>query len=389
MSKDIIPGSGPNEVVNHNQFDDSIDDIKEWVVEHRKALVWIILAVLFYWFLIAIKETTTLVILSYALALLLDPLVTKLERRGISRSIGIISISLVFFGGIFLIILTAAPAIIAEYSNLIDNLPQYFHVAADRLGFYLEKFFGIKQPQSVEEFWANAQVYFSNLGVTQIRSFFQTVLNTVLSGYSLTLTIFNLIVLPFFVFYIARDLRQIHRLILGFMPRHAAEKVRSIGGEILIHVYAFFKGQITVACILATLYVIGLSIVGVPSALVVGILSGFLNIIPYLGITVGIVLATVITLVSDPSWSHLLSVWAVFIVVQSLEGSFLTPRIVGKSVGIHPLGVMLALIIGGQLLGLLGLVIAIPVAASLRVLFRHLLKALEEPSPLDVARSKS
>ena len=275
MTKEIIPGSGPSESASHNQLDDSLDDIKEWVVEHRKVLVWIFLSIFLIWFLVSIKETTTLVILSYALAILLDPLVTKLERRGISRSTGIICISLVLFGGIFLILLTAAPAIIAQYSNLVDNLPGYLHFASERVGFYLEKFFGIKQPQSVDEFWASTQVYFSNLGVTQVRSFFQTVLNTLLSGYSLTLTIFNLIVLPFFVYYIARDLRQIHRLILGFMPRHAAAQVRSIGGDILVHVYAFFKGQTTVACIMACLYIIGLAIVGLPSALVVGFIRTF------------------------------------------------------------------------------------------------------------------
>ena len=161
-------------------------------------------------------------------------------------------------------------------------------------------------------------------------------------------------------------------------------RVTTVGKQILAHVYAFFEGQLTVSALLAVLYVIGLWLVGLPSALVVGCVSGLLNVVPYLGIASGIVLATVITLVTEPSITQLLLVWGVFVAVQMLEGNFLTPKIVGESVGIHPLGVMLALIVGGQLFGLIGLILAIPAAASIRVLFTYLKSMLEEVGESDI-----
>ena len=109
-----------------------------------------------------------------------------------------------------------------------------------------------------------------------------------------------------------------------------------------------------------------------------GTLAGLLNIIPYFGLAIGLLLATVLTFVSEPSVTQFALLYGVFFLVQLLEGSFITPKIVGESVGIHPLVVMVALIVGGQLFGLIGLLIAIPAAASLRVVATHLLEDLSE-----------
>ena len=210
-----------------------------------------------------------------------------------------------------------------------------------------------------------------------------------LKGYSFALAVVNLFLLPFFVFYITRDLEQMHRFVGGFFSPDSRGRIARVGQEILRHVYAFFEGQLTVCAILAVLYAIGLSLVGLPWAVIVGTITGLLNIIPYLGVGIGLVLATVITLVSEPTVFQFALVYGVFIAVQTLEGSFITPKIVGESVGIHPLGVMVALIIGGELLGLLGLIIAIPAAASVRVLFAHLLKVVEDFDDAEAAEVKT
>jgi predicted PurR-regulated permease PerM len=139
------------------------------------------------------------------------------------------------------------------------------------------------------------------------------------------------------------------------------------------HVYAFFRGQMTVACVMAVLYWLGLWMVGLPWAFVVGMVSGLLNVVPYLGIAIGAVLATIITLVTEPTLTQLILVWAVFASVQLLEGFVLTPKIVGEQVGIHSLTVIIALIIGGQLFGFAGLILAIPGAAALKVLVNQFL----------------
>jgi predicted PurR-regulated permease PerM len=217
----------------------------------------------------------------------------------------------------------------------------------------------------------------SQLGSEHLSRLGKAVLEAVLRGYSLTLTIFNLLLLPFFLFYIARDLKEIHIVIGKFIRDDIEVKIKAMSDEILSHVYAFFRGQITVSLIMAILYMAGLWLVGLPYAFIVGLLSGLLNIVPYLGIGIGVVLSVVITLVTEPSLAQFAQVLGVFVAVQLLEGTVLTPKIVGGSVGIHPLLAMVALVVAGQLFGLLGLVIAIPGAAALRVLFQTLRREID------------
>ncbi len=133
---------------------------------------------------------------------------------------------------------------------------------------------------------------------------------------------------------------------------------------------------------MAILYAIGLWAVGVPSGLAIGFLAGILNVVPYLGVITGLFLSMTSMLIADATWVNAFLVLGVFGSVQFLEGTFLTPKIIGSNTGMHPLGVMLALLIGGQLLGLFGLVIAIPAAAATIVLFRFLWKEVRESEPL-------
>ncbi|MEC8423880.1 MAG: AI-2E family transporter, partial [Myxococcota bacterium] len=130
---------------------------------------------------------------------------------------------------------------------------------------------------------------------------------------------------------------------------------------------AFVRGQITVSVIMAGLYSAGLLVVGIDLAVPVGVLSGLLFVVPYLGTAVGIVLATVLALLKFGIGWQLVQVAVVFAVVQGIEGYLLTPRIVGDQVGLHPLVVMVALIVGGSLLGIWGMLLAIPITAVLSV----------------------
>jgi predicted PurR-regulated permease PerM len=310
--------------------------------------------------------------------LLLDPIVSHLEKRGISRGASIIGIGGAVLTVLLFLVILAVPQMIREYRELIQNLPGYSQAAVERLAGLAESFLGIEAPHSLDEISAEVRSYLSAIGVEQVKTAGVALSKTALHGYSIALTLFNLMLLPFFVFYIGRDLGQLHRTLGSFLDDEIREKVASVCREILRHVYAFFEGQLTVSLILAVLYIIGFSLVGLPWAVLVGTLTGLLNIVPYLGVAVGFLLATVLALVSDPSLTHLLIVYGVFAVIQIFEGNFLTPKIVGESVGIHPLGVMVALIVGGDLFGLLGMILAIPAAAAVRVLFQYTLAALED-----------
>ncbi len=154
------------------------------------------------------------------------------------------------------------------------------------------------------------------------------------------------------------------------MPLTRRNKFLAICSEVDGYISAFVRGQAIVCSLLFVLYAVGLWLVGVDLWLLLAALSGFGNIIPYAGFMVGIVLSSLMALVTFGDLAHLIWVWVVYGVVQVLEGTFITPKVVGDSVGLSPLTVILALFAGGQLCGLLGVFLAIPAAAVLRVLGR-------------------
>lgn len=219
---------------------------------------------------------------------------------------------------------------------------------------------------------------FSVFGLQQLKAVGNTAFSVLLSGYSLTLTFFNLLLVPFFIFYIGRDLHLIHERVNQHIRPELSTAIATLSEEILGQIRTFFRGQMSVSIIMALLYVIGLSLVGVPSALVIGLIAGLLNIIPYFGVATGFVLAILLTLAHNPDLLSLGLVIAVFVGVQFVEGNFLTPKIIGESMGIHPLLVIIALIVGGQLLGLSGLILAIPAVATVRVLLGHFFIQVQE-----------
>ena len=365
-----------------SELERTVDYLKESVVAHRKAIFWIFTLALLMVLMVEVREVVVLLLAAYGISLLLDPIVTWMERRGIPRSLAIIAIGAAIVLTVRGLVILAVPDLIDQYQELVHRLPDYLKASADRINFWLQRFLRISGPHNLNELAEQAHERLSAIGVNQLKGFLTTVGGTLLSGYSLALTIINLFLLPFFVFYLTRDFRLLHRFLASFLNREHRWTVRTLCLEIMTHVYAFFRGQLTVCVILACMYSISLSIAGLPSAVLVGTLSGLLNIVPYLGVGIGLLLSTIITLVTDPSLTQFAMVYAAFAVVNLIEGTLITPKIVGESVGIHPLGVMVALIIGGQLLGLLGLIIAIPAAAAVRVLFRHLHAVLDEmPEP--------
>jgi len=358
----------------------TVEYIKRRFHANRTALFWIALWVLLLWVMIQVKEVTSLLALSYVLVLLLDPFVTRLEKRGIPRGITLGAIFVFLFLAFLALIAFAVPALLTEYSSLVDSFPIYVRSFAEKLQDLLSQWPTLQAKLNPDALWDDVQHYSSMIELEHVKRVVGTLGDTLLSGYSVTLTILNLTLLPFFVYYIGCDLRQIHRFCGRLLSPRMREEASETGQEILAHMYVFFRGQFTVACILMLFYTFGLLLIGLPSAFIIGILSGALSVIPYLGVTTGIAISLLITMVTSPGWWPVIKVVIVFMTVQTIEGTILTPRIIGEKLGIHPLGVMLALIVGGKLLGLLGLIIAIPAAASCRVLVRRVLTDLKRSS---------
>jgi predicted PurR-regulated permease PerM len=188
------------------------------------------------------------------------------------------------------------------------------------------------------------------------------------SGLGLVLKIFNLALLPIFTFFLLRDWDRLIASVDDLVPPRYRVTVRRVAREVDLRLGGFVQGQITVALVLAVLYSIGLRIVGIDLAYLVGISAGLLFVVPYLGTVLGIVISVVLSILKFGFDGHLIGVAAAFAIPQAIEGWFLTPRIMGNKVGLHPMVIMVALIVGGNLMGVWGMLVAIPVTATIFVL---------------------
>jgi predicted PurR-regulated permease PerM len=180
-----------------------------------------------------------------------------------------------------------------------------------------------------------------------------------------------ILVTPFVAFYLLRDWDRIIARVDGLLPRDHAEEIRGLAREIDRKVAAFVRGQLLVGFLLGVFYAAGLVLIGLNYGLLIGLASGILSFIPYLGFTVGFVTSITIAIVQFwPSWPWIAATVLVFLIGQVLEGYVLQPRMIGRNVGLHPVWLIFALFAFGLLFGFVGLLIAIPAAAAVGVLLR-------------------
>ncbi len=308
---------------------------------------------------------------SAAIAYLLDPLVDWFEARGMARETGIVAI----FGGavlaVALTVLLFVPAVGhqvevvgARIGPVVGDLDRWLGPAVARVEDWTGRDLGsvtadlkTELPRRVAAAWPAVQ----ERALAVLRGLFT-------QGLGVISALLNVALTPIFVFYLLRDWDRLVAGIADLVPPRHRPRVGRVAREVDQRLNAFVRGQITVCLALAAIYSVGLLVVGIDLAVPVGTLAGALFIVPYLGTAVGVVLGTVLALVKfGLSWK-VVGVWLVFGGAQLVEGYVLTPRIVGDKVGLHPLVVMIALIVGGSLMGIWGMLIAIPVTAVLSVL---------------------
>jgi predicted PurR-regulated permease PerM len=207
-------------------------------------------------------------------------------------------------------------------------------------------------------------------GITQgILSIFQTMF-TGLANF--IVGVLNILLVPVLVFYLLRDFDILRARFYGLLPPHWRPLVADWLGEIDHALGGFLRGQFTIALILATIYAVGLALIGVPLGALLGLISGLANLVPYMSIIVGLVPTLALFLLSDaPSMGGVLSILLLYTGGQLLEGVYLSPRILGRETGLHPVVVMVAILVGGTLFGLLGIIVAVPVTAVLQVVLRR------------------
>lgn len=314
------------------------------------------------------------VFLALVLAYLFDPLIDRFERRHIPRSIAIFLCVLTVVAALAVLIFLVAPSVQRELVAMAQNLPRYTARFKELALPWLERLAGTRLPASLEGMMETASGYVANLPPDVIRPFASLFGRILSNTATLLLSLLNLILIPVFTFYFLRDfdryvvrLRDLVPLPYRDWTLEQARKVDQVLG-------GFVRGQLSVCTILAVLYSLGLWLVGIDLAFVIGVSAGYLFIIPYLGTVLGLVAASVMALLEFRDVLHVLLVCGVFGVAQLVEGYLLTPKLVGSKVGLSPVAVILALLVGGGLFGFLGVLIAIPVAAVLKILFGEFLR---------------
>ncbi|MBN8551143.1 MAG: AI-2E family transporter, partial [Deltaproteobacteria bacterium] len=261
---------------------------KESLLPPRWVLVLVATAAVL-WLLFALKEIVAMLVLGYAIAYAMDPMLRFLERRKISRSVGFFVLCGLFLIALCLLVVTAVPTVVREYEKLSDNFPEYLQRAVERAGPILSDLRSRlpAKMRSGGDVLANPGALLSHLSSENIHAFLAGIGSALLQGYSVTLTILNFLLLPFITYYLAVDLPLFHAWVLSLFPSSRRRRVAEIAREIDGHISAFVRGQLTVGTILFVLYLIGLGIVGVELWFLLAVIAGFGAIIPYLGFLAG------------------------------------------------------------------------------------------------------
>lgn len=311
------------------------------------------------------------------LAYLGTPLVDWLARRGVARALGTTLTVLLFGVAIIGLFFVLVPLVQAEVSAAMKRAPELIDRATTQLVPWVEQHLGMKLALDV----TTLRGYVVE-NLDSLRDFGLRVLSGVRSGGALLITLLvNLALIPVVMFYLLRDWKLIVERIDDLVPKRWQPKVRTIASQVDAVLAEFLRGQLSVMVVLAVYYVIALSVVGLQHAFSIGVLTGLLVFIPYVGYGLGLILGLVAALLQWTGWPFFLAVVGVYLVGQLVENYVLVPWLVGDRIGLHPLAVIFALLAFGQLFGFAGVLLALPVSAALLVGLRHV-RAAYVASPL-------
>jgi len=329
------------------------------------------------WFLYTLRGVLAPVFFAFIIAYMLDPLVDRIEEsallrnRSYGRAVGIAVILAGFFVitavGVFVIV----PMVYEEVTAFVRRLPALVARARTELEPLLAEV-GFTIPTSVGQAFEELHLDVQSV-VAKGYAPFTAAVKSFLGGTATAVGgIVASLMIPVFAFYLLYDFDRLVARIAGLIPPRMQDEAASFFGDIDAVLGQFFRGQFTVMAILGVLYSVGYGLIGVPLALPIGILAGVLAFIPYLGSVTALGLALLMTALDWQGWTQLLWVAGVHSLIQGLEGFVITPKIMGDTMGISAMAVLLALLVGAELLGFTGVLLAVPAAAVLKILFQRL-----------------
>ena len=304
-----------------------------------------------------------------AVAYLLDPLCDRLEGWGLSRTLATTALTILFLLIAVAAVLLLIPLLAGQVIELLRNVPDYIEALRGQVARLVELVEAKLDPAMLE------RVEGALAGSTERLISWGTHLvgGLVTGGVAAANLVSLLLITPVVAFYLLRDWDRIVARVDDWLPRDHAETLRGLAGEVDRTLAGFVRGQGTVCVILAIFYALALSIAGLNFGLVIGLIAGLLSFIPYVGAIVGLLLSVGLAVFQFDDLVRIAIVAAIFFVGQAVEGNYLTPKLVGGRVGLHPVWVIFGLLAGGALFGFVGMLLALPAAAVIGVGMRFAL----------------
>lgn len=338
---------------------------------------WVAAAAVFLLILWLLNDILLPFVVGIVVAYFLDPVVARLQRLGMSRTWATTAVTILAVLIAFGVVMAILPPLFGQVQALIVKAPEYFVQATARVQPLIEPLrnkLGLP-PLSMHDLQAEATQW-----AGQALAIAGSVVGQVAKRGAALINLFALLFLtPVVTFYLLRDWEKLIAAIDGALPLDYADTIRKLARESNAAIAGYLRGQALVCIILGSIYAIGLSLVGLQFGLVIGLIAGAISFIPFVGTFVGAVMALGMALAQfPPDWFGVVRVALVFLFGQTMEGNVLSPKLVGDRVGLHPVWIMFALLAGGSLFGFVGILIAVPTAAVIGVIVRHLLGRYRE-----------
>lgn len=329
-------------------------------------LFFLIIASIVYFLRQDIKGILPPFVYALVLSYFLNPLVNWLESKKIKRILAILLVFLLLFLLLYLLFLSFVPTLAREISALAKEIPAIFA--------FLQEF--IKDAQlgdiKLPAFLPEGLLEFLDLDAQfkKLAEWSTQYLSELPSAvFGAMKSLLNLVMTPLITFYYLKDHKRFTQGLLGLFPEEAQCKIKEGAGRIDQVLGGFIRGQLLVAAFVGTLTGLGSWLIGIPNATIVGLVSGLTNIIPYFGPFLGGILPVILGLMNEP----IMALWVLIliVVIQQIEGSFLSPQIMSHSVGLHPLTVMFSVLLFGSAFGVAGMILGVPIAGTLKVLYAY------------------
>lgn len=335
-------------------------------------------------FTILLKTLVLPVILAGIAYYLLNPIVDFLERRKVKRVYSIIALFLIGAGLITILLVAVIPLLSDQAASFVNNFPKY----GEQLRHIFEDFMSSAGFVQVQE-WFNLNPTDLTGDITEKAT---VVLNSTLSSLgsfvgALKEVVLAILLLPFILFYLLKDGKHLPQAIVRFLPSQVQPQTIRIMSEMNGQISSYIRGQIIVSFCIGILLYIGYLIIGLEYSLVLALVAACTSIIPYLGPAIAITPALVVAMVTSPVM--LLKMIVIWTIVQFIEGKFISPQIMGKSLRVHPITIIFVILTAGNLFGLVGIVLAVPGYAVIKVIVIHLFVWFENNSSLYKKKGKS